>query len=61
MLRMRVILKVMSLLAVGGTLMTGACLPDNYWAGKWGEIINRGIFGAINAVLSGATGGNVTV
>jgi len=27
--RTRVILKVMSLLAVGGTLMTGSCLPDN--------------------------------
>ena len=29
MLRTRVILKVTSLLAVGGTLMTGSCLPDN--------------------------------
>jgi len=41
--------------------MTGACLPDNFWAGKWGEIINRGIFGVINAVLGAATGGGVQV
>jgi hypothetical protein len=61
MLGTRVILKVMSLLVVGGTLMTGTCLPDNYWAGKWGEVINRGIFGVINAVLGAATGGGVQV
>ena len=59
--RTRVILKVMSLLAVGGTLMTGSCLPDNYWAGKWGEILNSGIFAAINVALNAATNGAVQV
>ncbi len=61
MVRTRVWLKVMSLVTVGGTLMAGSCLPDNFWAGKWGEVINRGIFGVINAVLSGATGGGVQI
>jgi len=55
----RVFVKLMTLLTVGGTLLTGSCLPDNFWAGKWGEIVNRGIFAAINAVVGAATGGGV--
>ncbi len=61
MMRTRVFLKVMSFVTLGGTLMTGSCLPDNFWAGKWGEIVNRGIFGVINAVLGAATGGGVQI
>jgi hypothetical protein len=43
----------------GFLLGTGACLPDNFWAGKWGEIINRSIFAAINAAVGAATGGGI--
>lgn len=60
-MRTRVYLKVMSMVAVGGSLMTSSCLPDNFWAGKWGEIVNRGIFGVINAVIGAATGGGVQI
>lgn len=44
------------LVAVSAVLFSGGCLPDNFWADKWGEIINRSIFGAINAVLTGGLG-----
>jgi len=54
-------MKLVSLLAVGGTLMQSGCLPDNFWAGKWGEIINRSIFGVINTVLSAVSGGTITI
>ena len=60
-MRARVFLKIMSMVAVGGTLMTSSCLPDNFWAGKWGEIVNRGIFGVINAAIGAATGGGVQI
>ncbi len=61
MLRTRVFLKLMSLVTLSGTLMTSSCLPENFWAGKWGEIVNRGIFGVINVVLGAATGGGVQI
>jgi hypothetical protein len=45
----------------GSVLLNGACLPDNFWAGKWGEVVNRGIFGVINVVLGAMTGGGVQI
>lgn len=42
-------------------LANAGCLPDNFWADKWGEIINRGIFGVINAALGAATNNGVQI
>lgn len=33
---------------------TGSCLADNFWIDKSSEIVNRLIFGAINAALGQA-------
>jgi hypothetical protein len=38
-------------LAFGGALFSGGCLPDNFWADKGAEIVNRSIFAVINLVL----------
>ena len=56
MLRTRLYLKLMAFLAVGGTLMQGSCLPENFWVGKWGEIVNRGIITGITTVLGNVPG-----
>jgi hypothetical protein len=56
MFRARLFLKLMTLLAVGGTLMQGACMPDNFWIGKWGEIVNRSIVMGISTVFSNVPG-----
>jgi hypothetical protein len=44
-------------LAGGMMLAGGGCLPENFWADKAGELVNRGIFGVINAVLGAVTNG----
>jgi len=56
MLRARLFFRLMALLAMGGTLMQGACLPDNFWAAKWGEIVNRGIITGITTILGNVPG-----
>jgi len=56
MFRTRLFLRLMALLAVGGTLMQGSCLPDNFWVAKWGEIVNRGIITGITTVLNNVPG-----
>ncbi|HSW45053.1 MAG TPA: hypothetical protein VLM89_05735 [Phycisphaerae bacterium] len=61
MMKTRIYAKLVSLLTVGSMLLGSSCLPDNFWAAKWGEIINRGIFGAINAVIGAVTGGGVQI
>ncbi len=43
----------------GGIMFTTGCLPENFWAGKWGEVVNRSIFGAINAVVGAVTNGAI--
>lgn len=50
-------------LAVAILILAAGCddLPPNFWANKWGEIINRSIFGIINAALGIATGGTVQI
>lgn len=53
------IFNVLKAIALAGILFQGSCLPDNFWADKFGEIVNRGIFGAINAALTNAF--NVTI
>jgi hypothetical protein len=42
-------------LVIAGILTIGAggCLPDNFWADKWGEIVNGLIVGAINLAIEG--------
>ena len=35
-----------------GMLFASSCLVDNFWANKFSEIINRGIFGVINNALA---------
>ncbi len=44
------ILKVTAILAA--TLMSGSCLPDNFWADKNAEIVNGIIIALVNAVLT---------
>ena len=42
-------------------ILSSGCLPDNFWSDKAGEIVNRGIFGAINAVLDAVTNGAIQI
>lgn len=58
MLKTRVMLKLASMLAVGGTVMTGGCLPENFWAAKWGEVLNRTIIWGISSFIPGLNNGN---
>jgi len=61
MIRTRILLKLAALMAAGSALMANSCLPDNYWAGKWGEILNSSIFAAINVALGAVTNGGVQI
>ena len=45
-------MKLMLIASTAGMLLGSGCLVDNFWADKWSEIINRGIFGIINAGLA---------
>jgi hypothetical protein len=45
-------MRLMLLASTAGLLLTGSCLTDNFWADKWSEIVNRSIFGIINAALA---------
>jgi len=56
MARIRFVLGWFTYVAAGGTLFAGSCLPDNFWAGKWGEIVNRGIITGITTVLNNVPG-----
>lgn len=51
-------------LALVGLVLTAGCddvLPANFWADKTGEIVNRSIFGVINAALAALTGGGIQI
>ncbi len=50
------IVKLLVISTAGGVVWGGGCLPDNFWVDKWAEVINRAIFGAINAALTGELG-----
>ncbi len=52
-MRARVFLKATSVLAVGSMLMGSSCLPENFWAEKWGEIVNRSIISLIQLLTPG--------
>jgi hypothetical protein len=41
----------MSILIMTGCLMSGGCLPDNFWPGVWGNTV---IDGTISAILANA-------
>ena len=45
-------LKLMAIASAAGFVWGGSCLVENFWADKWSEIVNRAIFGAINAALA---------
>jgi hypothetical protein len=49
----------MLLAGTTGLLFAGGCLTDNFWADKWSEIVNRGIFGIINAALKATPIGGI--
>jgi hypothetical protein len=53
------IIQFLNAIALAGILFQGSCLPDNFWADKWGEVVNRSIFGVINTALTNAF--NVTI
>jgi hypothetical protein len=53
--------KWLALVALGGMLWTTGCLPENFWADKWGEILNSSIFAGINLALNAATNGTVQI
>lgn len=57
MIKTRVFVKLMGLLGVGGMLLQGACLTDNFWAEKWSEIVNGSIIAVLNGILGATTGG----
>jgi hypothetical protein len=42
-------------------LGNAGCLPENFWADKWGEVVNRSIFGVINAAIGAATNNAVQI
>jgi hypothetical protein len=44
-----------------GVVFQGACLPDNFWSGKWGEIVNGVIISFVNIALGAVSGGAVQV
>lgn len=44
-----------------GVMLQGACLPDNFWADKAGEILNRSIIAGINAVLASLTTNGIQI
>ena len=50
-----------TVVASGGCLLSGSCLPDNFWADKGGEILNLGIIAAINLVLGALSGGAIQI
>ena len=58
-MRTSIYVKLIGLLALGG--MTMGCLPDKFWVNKWGEIVNRSIFGVINLLLFNTTDGTVVI
>lgn len=47
-------LKLLIISTAAGIVWGGGCLVDNFWVDKWSEIVNRAIFGVINAVITGA-------
>ncbi|NLX22026.1 MAG: hypothetical protein GXY55_10230 [Phycisphaerae bacterium] len=59
-MKARLYLKVMSMLATGSVLMGSSCLPDNFWAAKWGEIVNRTVIFAILRLVPGFDAGGPT-
>jgi hypothetical protein len=44
--------KMLLVATTAGLLFSGGCLVDNFWANKFSEIVNRGIFGIINNALA---------
>ena len=53
-----VVLVSVSLMVLLGN---AGCLPDNFWSDKWGEVVNRSIFGAMNAAIGAFTGGAIQI
>lgn len=58
---MKNLYRTMYWLATGSLVLTGACLPDNFWADKWGEVLNGGIISTINLILGAISGGNFQI
>jgi len=46
----------------GGSMLVlgGGCVPNDFWISASGEVVNRSIFGIINAVLT-AIGTGITI
>ena len=47
-------MKTTATVSTGFVILGGGCVADNFWIDKSSEIINRAIFGVINAVLAAA-------
>ena len=45
------LMKLLAISAAAGILWGGGCLVEDFWVNKWSEVVNRLIFGAINAAL----------
>jgi hypothetical protein len=45
-------LKLLMISLAAGAVWGGGCVTDNFWVDKWSEIVNRLIFGVINAGLA---------
>jgi hypothetical protein len=52
MQRTRQYLKLLMISLSAGVVWGGGCLVDDFWATKFSEIVNRLIFGVINAGLA---------
>jgi hypothetical protein len=50
------IVKLLAISASTGVLFGNSCLVEDFWANKFSEIVNRAIFGVINAALTGTVG-----
>ncbi len=42
--------KLFLLASTGVSMAIGGCLPDNFWADKWGEIVNGQIIDLVDGL-----------
>ncbi len=59
-MRQRMVRRMKTAVMMSGgfvVVLGGTCIPDNLWIDNSGEIINRAIFGLINAALAAAETG----
>ena len=43
--------KLFLMASMSGIMFAGACLPNNFWGDKWGEIVNTTIMTIFNDLI----------